>query len=134
MDFDVKNLEDAVLAFYQSNAKKKETTHEYLMQMQESPLAWQFAWDLMLPQKVCFPIVTEQRENILKLSSHPTPSPLDLRSAVLWRQHPAQEAAQTLSGGAEGGARTAQREAPRNHSGLLQWPQDGPQSAVLIRE
>ena len=51
MDLDVKTLEEAVLAFYQ-NAKKKESTHEYLMQMQESPMAWQFAWDLMLPQKV----------------------------------------------------------------------------------
>lgn len=45
-------LEDAVLSFYQSDTKKKESTHEYLMQMQDSPMAWQFAWDLMLPQKV----------------------------------------------------------------------------------
>lgn len=53
MSFDLKNLEDAVLLFYQSDAKKKESTHDFLMQMQESPMAWQFAWDLMLPQKVC---------------------------------------------------------------------------------
>lgn len=52
MSFDLKNLEEAVLLFYQSDAKKKESTHEFLMQMQESPMAWQFAWDLMLPQKV----------------------------------------------------------------------------------
>lgn len=52
MDFNLKTLEDAVLAFYQSNVKSKETTHDYLMQMQESPMAWQFAWDLMLPHKV----------------------------------------------------------------------------------
>lgn len=51
---EVKNLEEAVLLFYQSDAKKKESTHEFLMQMQESPMAWQFAWDLMLPQKVNF--------------------------------------------------------------------------------
>lgn len=52
MEIDLKSLEDAVLSFYQSDTKKKESTHEYLMQMQDSPMAWQFAWDLMLPQKV----------------------------------------------------------------------------------
>lgn len=49
---EVTKLEEAVLSFYQADPKKKETTHEYLMQMQDSPMAWQFAWDLMLPQKV----------------------------------------------------------------------------------
>lgn len=52
MEIDLQILEDAVLSFYQSDTKKKESTHEYLMQMQDSPMAWQFAWDLMLPQKV----------------------------------------------------------------------------------
>lgn len=52
METDLKSLEEAVLLFYQSDARHKEGTHEFLMQVQTSPMAWQFSWQLMLPDKV----------------------------------------------------------------------------------
>ncbi|XP_058447120.1 importin-13 [Malaya genurostris] len=44
---DVRMIEEAVLSFYQSGTHKQEDTHQWLQQIQESPHAWSFCWELM---------------------------------------------------------------------------------------
>lgn len=44
---DVHAIEDAVLAFYRSGTLQQEDTHHWLQQMQDSPQAWSFCWELM---------------------------------------------------------------------------------------
>ncbi|XP_053693724.1 importin-13 [Sabethes cyaneus] len=44
---DVRMIEEAVLTFYQSGSHKQEDTHQWLQQIQESPHAWSFCWELM---------------------------------------------------------------------------------------
>ncbi|XP_055544547.1 importin-13 [Wyeomyia smithii] len=44
---DVRMIEEAVLTFYQSGTHKQEDTHQWLQQIQESPHAWSFCWELM---------------------------------------------------------------------------------------
>lgn len=55
--FDGKVLEEAVNMFYGSTSKEHAAAHEWLQQMQSSPQAWSFVWDLMLPSKVRTPNV-----------------------------------------------------------------------------
>lgn len=44
---DVRTIEEAVLAFYRSGTRQQEDTHQWLQQIQESPQAWSFCWELM---------------------------------------------------------------------------------------
>lgn len=44
---DVRTIEEAVLAFYRSGNRQQEDTHQWLQQIQESPQAWSFCWELM---------------------------------------------------------------------------------------
>lgn len=44
---DVRTIEEAVLAFYRSGNLQQEDTHQWLQQIQESPQAWSFCWELM---------------------------------------------------------------------------------------
>lgn len=48
---DVRTIEEAVLTFYRSGTHQQEDTHQWLQQIQESPHAWSFCWDLMQPNK-----------------------------------------------------------------------------------
>ncbi|XP_055593351.1 importin-13 [Uranotaenia lowii] len=45
---DVRAIEEAVITFYRSgNQQQQGETHQWLQQIQESPQAWSFCWDLM---------------------------------------------------------------------------------------
>ncbi|XP_055641378.1 importin-13 [Toxorhynchites rutilus septentrionalis] len=47
---DVRTIEEAVLTFYRS-VNTQEDTHQWLQQIQDSPQAWSFCWELMQPSK-----------------------------------------------------------------------------------
>lgn len=51
-DYDVKNLEEAVILFYSSGSQNQQQAHEWLQAAQISTQAWSFAWELMQPNKV----------------------------------------------------------------------------------
>ncbi|XP_020815162.1 importin-13-like isoform X2 [Drosophila serrata] len=44
---DIVRLEEAVVAFYRSNSQDQAITHEWLIDAETSPQAWQFCWQLM---------------------------------------------------------------------------------------
>lgn len=70
MEVNIRQLEEAVTLFYQgtslcipskrytyisivlTEASQQAAVHEWLTQMQKSPQAWSFCWELMRPEKV----------------------------------------------------------------------------------
>lgn len=51
---DLKSLEEAVVLFYRSEAAQQAAAHNWLTEAQASSQAWQFAWELMRPDKVIY--------------------------------------------------------------------------------
>ncbi|TRY79407.1 hypothetical protein TCAL_07050 [Tigriopus californicus] len=51
MEFTSANVEKVVLQFYQQSGTNQQQNHEWLTRAQMSPQAWEFAWDLVTPQK-----------------------------------------------------------------------------------
>ncbi|XP_050081937.1 importin-13 [Anopheles aquasalis] len=44
---EVQTIESAVLSFYRGDSEQQKETHKWLQQVQSSPQAWSFCWDLM---------------------------------------------------------------------------------------